>query len=33
MSAAYGLGMFVYSMTCLAIGVTIIYLVINRNDE
>ena len=33
MSAAYGLGMFVYSMTCLAIGVTIIYLEINRNDE
>ena len=33
MTAAYGLGMFAYSMTCLAIGVTIIYLVINRNDE
>tara|TARA_R100001460_G_scaffold53818_1_gene92977 strand:+ start:330 stop:431 length:102 start_codon:yes stop_codon:yes gene_type:complete len=33
MTAAYGLGMFAYGMICLAIGVTIIYLVINRNDE
>ena len=30
MTAAYGLGMFVYSMTCLAIGVIIIYFVIKN---
>ncbi len=39
MSAAYGLGMFAYSIICLAIGCTIIYFVIKNlkgkkdNDE
>ena len=30
MTAAYGLGMFGYNMICLAIGLTIIYLVIKN---
>ena len=30
MTAGYGLGMFGYSMVCLAIGLTIIYIVLKN---
>ena len=32
MTAAYGIGMFFYSMGCLLIGAIIIYKVINRKS-